>query len=198
MYLVSLLQQHHLVPLVQLPLMRERRLLLKLFKYKKVLLRDRKRRTARGVASLALLSGVGDTPSPVLRAYPLSCNDWVPPPPWAGPGTGPVTGLGGTSQAGPEQDFRQDPPPPERTWDQRLGRGLGPETGVAPPPGGQIENITFPRTSYAGGKNDIYYSNVQLYTLLHPGQIQLPAQDSASRFSSTSLIESCSKFEVTI
>ena len=42
--------------------------------------------------------------------------------------------------------------PPERTWDQRLVRVLGPETGVNPPPfprGEQTENITFRRTSYA-------------------------------------------------
>ena len=42
--------------------------------YKKVLLRDRKKRTARGIASLSLLSGGGGTPFPVPgEGYPLFC-----------------------------------------------------------------------------------------------------------------------------
>ena len=42
--------------------------------------------------------------------------------------------------------------PIERTWDQRLGRDLGPETVVPPPPvlTDTCKNITL----YAGGKND--------------------------------------------
>ena len=58
---------------------------------KKVLLRDRKRRTVRGVASLALLSGgtpvlSGGTPCHILAGVPLEG-------PGTGLWTGPVTGL---------------------------------------------------------------------------------------------------------
>ena len=81
------------------------------YSHKKVLLRDRKRRTALGVASLALLSGVG---VPLPWPPSLSQKDLVG---W----TGPVTRL-----------------PPESTWDQRLEyppprQDLGPKAGVPPP-----------------------------------------------------------------
>ena len=107
----------------------------KIKSYKKVLLRDRKRRTARGLASLALLSegGGGERLSclgegtPVLsRGYPIL--SWLGHPSLAGPATGlwpgPVTGLGG-------------PPSPERTWDQGSGNTTLLWTDK------QNENITF-------------------------------------------------------
>ena len=95
-------------------------------KDEKVLLRDRKRHTARGVASLALLS---------RREVPLSCLRGTPCPVWstlsglgypfplAGPArelwTGPVTGIGGTF---PWKG------PGTRCWDP-LRKDLRPEAG---------------------------------------------------------------------
>ena len=116
---------------------------------KKVLLRDRKRVTARGVSSCRgdpLSYPRGGVP-PVLSGVPPSWPGGVTPQertydqirrvlgpeatvprPQAGPGTGlwtwttPVKGLGGSL------------PPPERTLDQKLGRDLVPGAVVLPPP----------------------------------------------------------------
>ena len=44
------------------------------------------------------------------------------------------------------------PPPKERTWDQWKYYGM--EIGYSPTGGGQSENITSRRATYAGGKNE--------------------------------------------
>ena len=98
---------------------------------KKVLLRDHKRRTTRGVASLVLLS-IG------------SSSGWGAPPP-------PRRTWHRTFDRTSDRTGSDWWVPPERTWDQRLERHLGPEAGVPPPQIGPTdrktdacENITFP------------------------------------------------------
>ena len=123
---------------------------------KKVLLRKRKRHTARRVVS---------TPSVVLPGYP-------PPPPRGGPGTPPGGYL---TQV-----------PPRGTWPgyPRGGSGYPPlphgilgnvakhyGIWVPPPVDRQIDgwtdacqNITFPRTTYAGGnKGSVFFKQYVLY-----------------------------------
>ena len=103
---------------------------------KKVLLRERKRHTARRVASAryaALSNGWvgGGVPHPVMGGVPL------------------------------HPDLGQDTPPPTQTWHgvpPRPGTGYDPHQDLGwgtPPPRkcGQTETITFPHPSDAGGKN---------------------------------------------
>ena len=63
--------------------------------------------------------------------------------------TGPVTGLGRT------------PPPHRKDMGPKAGKGPGTRDWGTPPPGGvQTENLTFPRTLHAGGKDTKYFSLV--------------------------------------
>ena len=71
--------------------------------------------------------GSGGYPRPVLTGYAL-----------------PLPGKIWNNTLDRTSDRTRDTPSPERTWNQRLGRDLEPETGE------QTENIIFPRTSYAG------------------------------------------------
>ena len=94
-------------------------------------------RTACGVSSLAHLSGKvplfcpgWGEPLSCPGGYPLSCLARVPP--VLSEGWYPVLSWLGYC--------------PERTWDQRLGRDLGPEAGIPPPPG-RTWSRTLDRTS---------------------------------------------------
>ena len=92
------------------------------FRNKKVLLHDLKRRTTRGVALLALISGG--------RGLPLSCQRDT------------ACSVHGESHPCPVQGNRE--------WDQRLGRDLGPEGWVLSTheQTHTYENMTCRRTTY--------------------------------------------------
>ena len=126
--------------------------------YKKVLLRERKRHTARRVAS---------TPYVVLTGYPPSPGR-VPPPTRVPPsrqGT-PPPGYPPPGRVPPHQGTPPRVPPPGWTWQgtpppHQLPHGILGNVAkhygiwVPPPPPHrceQTENITFPHPSDAGGK----------------------------------------------
>ena len=147
-----------------------------------VLLHDRKRPTARGVTSLALLpskgaGGGGEGPLSFLGGTPFSCLITPGPQigpgvlPWAGPGTGRCTG------------------PLSRTWNRTLDGTLSCLGNPNPWPSGQYrryptpwagpvtiavftptplwadkqsENIVLPRTAYGGGNRMRYKTRLKL------------------------------------
>ena len=94
--------------------------------------------------------GGGGTPCPVWW-IPLSCLGGNPCPVMAGVPSHPLAGLGTGLWTGPVIGLGATPR--ERTWDQRLGRDLGPEAGKgpgtrgwgqsdrSPPPGGQTNKL---------------------------------------------------------
>ena len=140
---------------------------------KKFLLRNRKMRTARGVLSLSVSRKGGEGTPISLEWYPYPVGGYVYPVrgrglrpvqgycsplplegtwaqgTWAprlrypspGRGLGPKTGVPPRMDLGPETGV---PTPLEGTWDQRLAYSPCGWTDTC-------ENITFPRTLYAGG-----------------------------------------------
>ena len=68
----------------------------------------------------------------------------------------PGTGVPSGKDIGPvEVLWDGDGVPLERTWNQWTYYGM--EMGLPPPGGGQTENITSCRTTYAGGKNPVKF-----------------------------------------
>ena len=147
--------------------------------YNKVLLRERKRHTARRVSSARYagggypVPGPGGYPVPGLGGYPIPGLRGYPIP---GPGEYPIPGWGGTlSQVRgyPIQTWSGGYPryPPDLRWgtpQPDLGWGTPPPArpgmGYPPPPPRNVNrqtfpsiNITFPRTTYAGGKNCVRF-----------------------------------------
>ena len=122
------------------------------YKYKKVLLRERKRHTAHRVAS---------TPYVVLNGYPPSRV-----PPWSWPGGGYSAYLGTPQQGTPQQGMPPGRYPPGWTW-QGTPPGVCPMAfwemlqsimgyGYPPPRCGQTNKVKLlpsRGTTYAGGKS---------------------------------------------
>ena len=136
---------------------------------KKVLLRERKRHTARRISSAryargggrGLVRGPGGVPGVGGGPHPRSGGGY------------PVPGLGGTPLSRPGMGY-----PPGQTWD-----------GIHPPPASVdrhtdwCQNITFPRTTYAGGnqltspydrKSDPQLSEIVLRKALTADNFQSP------------------------
>ena len=131
-----------------------------LFNNKKVLLRERKRPTARHIANAHYAGGVG-TPYPRVPPWPdlrwvppIQTLDGVHPRPDLGWGNPPVQTWDGVPPPSSRSGMGY---PPIQTWDRippRPGMGYQPPAMVNRQTFPSI-NITFPRTTYAGGKNVI-------------------------------------------
>ena len=122
---------------------------------KKVLLRERKRHTARRVASARYAKGGYPVPGPGGVPHHRSGGRGVPHPRSAGTlGTPHLPDLGWGTPPGQTWD---GVPPPGQTWDG-VPPPARPGMGYPPPPASvdrhtdSCQNITFPRTTYAGGK----------------------------------------------
>ena len=97
------------------------------FKHKKVLLPETKNQTSRTARSITCPGGGGGYPSPGQGDIPVLAGGGGIPQSWPGGYLSPGCGGGGTSVlvrvAPPKGHGTRDwhPPPPNGTWDQRVG-----------------------------------------------------------------------------